>query len=318
MIEEGWRQVRSPQCFVLLFIYYFASSKVFASSNSGIIQLHNENSAIEGENSENVQNQNSEALPDESTEGNQNHASNIDDPSLTHESVHQDNAVPTNELPTNSRENDDSSESAPAVAETDEPNIFAPVIIDELEVSSPVELNDARSLTHHHMVMQSAAVAAESSLLLLLRVSRALLAIMENYKSELEEMVQLLQYKAALLRNSGGAAQHSHALQQVTDALVVARAKEQSWEQQYKDGCLLMRVAHHSSDSAQLCAHIAGAEQDAMAVAAAVTALRPKIEQLQQEIRSLRSDVRTQHVEVIRSEQEGRRETRSPANAALD
>ncbi|XP_018009754.1 uncharacterized protein LOC108667259 isoform X2 [Hyalella azteca] len=115
--------------------------------------------------------------------------------------------------------------------EHNKPNIFDPVLIDELQVSGPIELDDAQSLTHQHLVLQSAAVAVESALLLVLRTSRALLAIMDAYRESLVQVLQLLQYQESLGQQgiSVGPMQ-----EQLTDALVRARAQEQNYHNKYR------------------------------------------------------------------------------------
>ncbi|KAK4292514.1 hypothetical protein Pmani_034724 [Petrolisthes manimaculis] len=95
------------------------------------------------------------------------------------------------------------------------------------ESLKPLEMNEVAALTHTSLLRQASAVAVDSALQLLHRTLRASVDFSAQYRKQLNEVIDLMEFCTVTLSNAG---QHDS----MWELLVAARAHADSLQQQLR------------------------------------------------------------------------------------
>ncbi|XP_069179280.1 diablo IAP-binding mitochondrial protein-like [Procambarus clarkii] len=135
----------------------------------------------------------------------------------------------------------------------------------------PLEMNEAAALTHSSLLRQASGVTVDASLQLLHRVLRARLDFSEQYRKQLNDAIDLLEYCTAVIHSPE---QHDNIWQH----FVISRAEMETLKDQLKDLNMLMTYAYTTLENAAMTAFMSGVEFTASAAQQAIDNARVKME----------------------------------------
>ncbi|XP_042869229.1 uncharacterized protein LOC122251382 [Penaeus japonicus] len=142
---------------------------------------------------------------------------------------------------------------------------------DDAAPLKPLEMNEAAALTHTSLLRQASGVMADASMQLLQRTLRAILDFSSEYRKQLNELISLLEYCTATLRNP---VQHD----EIWDVLVATRSEMDSLKQQLKDLSILMSYAYAGLENAGMAAFMNGIEFTASSAQQAIDSAKIELE----------------------------------------
>lgn len=147
--------------------------------------------------------------------------------------------------------------------------------LDEGDIDSKpltrLELNEAAALTHSSLLRQASGVTVDASLQLLHRVLRARLDFSAQYRKQLNDVIDLLEYCTSVLHSPE---QHDN----IWGRLVVSRAEMESLKDHLKDLNILMTYAYTTLENAAMTAFISGVEFTASAAQQAINSAKAELE----------------------------------------
>nr|XP_045598373.1 uncharacterized protein LOC123758253 isoform X3 [Procambarus clarkii] len=132
-------------------------------------------------------------------------------------------------------------------------------------------MNEAAALTHSSLLRQASGVTVDASLQLLHRVLRARLDFSEQYRKQLNDAIDLLEYCTAVIHSPE---QHDNIWQH----FVISRAEMETLKDQLKDLNMLMTYAYTTLENAAMTAFMSGVEFTASAAQQAIDNARAKME----------------------------------------
>ncbi|KAK3862207.1 hypothetical protein Pcinc_031908 [Petrolisthes cinctipes] len=140
------------------------------------------------------------------------------------------------------------------------------------ESLKPLEMNEVAALTHTSLLRQASAVAVDAALQLLHRTLRASVDFSAQYRKQLNEVIDLMEFCTVTIRNAG---QHDS----MWELLVAARSHADSLKQQLRDLNIMMGYAYVVLENAGMTAYMNGVESTATAAQQAITNAKHELEQ---------------------------------------
>ncbi|XP_071523432.1 diablo IAP-binding mitochondrial protein-like isoform X2 [Panulirus ornatus] len=132
-------------------------------------------------------------------------------------------------------------------------------------------MNEIAALTHSSLLRQASGLTVDASLQLLHRALRATLDFSSQYRKQLNEVIDLMEWCTVTLRNPE---QHD----KMWERLVASRSQMDSLKQQLKDLNILMNYAYTTLENAAMTAFISGVEFTASAAQQAIDSAKLELE----------------------------------------